>query len=230
VFNTDQCRLRSVPSFSSELKTKYSVDEQSYSINAWKDLYDKYLSEDGIFLPTRNYSAGPDILVRVSVPIGHDSSSSNEGCSSLTEMFMDTSSKKRRVYLIGIALKCYHSSSFNLAITKKEVDKFLVPVSSQLELEKKDIWAIQLVVSTRYNNEVSSHFVHKQNWVINTGKKDSSSSTPSHDMNYCDPDKEGLHIGPNCQLVVCSIDNLEKFWCKEIYDQIQKARSERENF
>jgi hypothetical protein len=131
--------VRSVPFFSSELTTKYSADEQSYSLNAWKDLYDKYLSEDGIFLPNKDNSYGPDILVRVSVPIDDDSSSSNEGYSSLTEMFMDTSSKKRRVYLIGIALKCYHSSSVNLAMIKNGVDKFLVPVSSQLELEKKDI-------------------------------------------------------------------------------------------
>jgi len=231
VFNTDQCSVRTVPFFSSELKTKYSADEQSYSLNAWKDLYDKYLSEDGIFLPNKDNSCGPDILVRVSVPIDDDSSSSNEGYSSLTEMLMDTSSKKRRVYLIGIALKCYHSSSLNLAMIKNEVDKFLVPVSSQLELEKNDIWAIQLVVSTSYHNDVSSHFVDKQNWVIDTGKKvSSSSSTPSHDMNYCDSDQEGLHIGPNCQLVVCSIENLEKFLGQQIYDQIQKVCSERENF
>jgi len=87
-------------------------------------------------------------------------------------------------------------------------------------------------VSTSYNNDVSNHFVHKQNWVIDTRKKDSSSSsTPSHDMNYSNSDQEGLRIGPNCQLVVCSIDNLEKFLGKEVYDQIQKARcSERENF
>jgi len=49
-------------------------------------------------------------------------------------------------------------------------------------------------------------------------------------MNYSNSDKEGLRIGRNCQLVVCSIENLEKFLGKEIYDQIQKARSERENF
>ncbi|KAK4525477.1 hypothetical protein GAYE_SCF12G3385 [Galdieria yellowstonensis] len=231
VFNTDMCCVRSVPFFSSELTTKYSADEQSYSLNAWKDLYDKYLSEDGIFLPNKDNSCGPDILVRVSVPIDDGSSSSDESYSSLTEMFMDTSSKKRRVYLIGIALKCYHSSSLNLAMIKNEVDKFLVPVSSQLELEKKDIWAIQLVVSTSCHNEVSNHFVDKQNWVIDTGKKDSSSSsTSSHDMSYCDSDKEGLHIGPNCQLVVCSIENLEKFLGQQIYDQIQKVCSERENF
>jgi hypothetical protein len=52
---------------------------------------------------------------------------------------------------------------------KEEVDKFLVPVSSQLKLEKNDIWAIQLVVSTSYNNEVSSHFTDKRNWIMNTG-------------------------------------------------------------
>ncbi|KAK4528555.1 hypothetical protein GAYE_SCF61G6499 [Galdieria yellowstonensis] len=231
VFNTDMCCVRSVPSFSSELTTKYSADEQSYSLNAWKDLYDKYLSEDGIFLPNKDNSCGPDILVRVSVPIDDGSSSSDEGYSSLTEMFVETSSKKRRVYLIGIALKCYHCSTVSLAMIKNEVDKFLVPVSSQLELEKNDIWAIQLVVSTSYNNEVSSHFVDKLNWVIDTRKKDSSSSsTPSHDMNYSNSDQGGLRIGRNCQLVVCSLDNLEKFLGKEIYDQIQKVCSERENF
>jgi len=95
VFNANQYSVRSVPSFSSELKTKYSADEQSYSLNAWKDLYDKYLSEDGIFLPNKDNSCGPDILVRVSLPIDDDSSSSDEGCSSLTEMLMDTSSKSQ---------------------------------------------------------------------------------------------------------------------------------------
>jgi len=50
-------------------------------------------------------------------------------------------------------------------------------------------------------------------------------------MNYSNSDKEGLRIGRNCQLVVCSIENLEKFLGKEIYDQIEEARSsEQESF
>jgi len=50
-------------------------------------------------------------------------------------------------------------------------------------------------------------------------------------MNYSNSDKEGLRIGRNCQLVVCSIENLEKFLGKEIYDQIEESRSsEQENF
>jgi hypothetical protein len=88
------------------------------------------------------------------VPIDDGSSSPDVSYSSLTEMLMETSSKKRRVYLISITLKYYHSSSVNVDMIKEEVDKFLVPVSSQLELEKDDKWAIQLVVSTSYSNEV----------------------------------------------------------------------------
>ncbi|KAK4527023.1 hypothetical protein GAYE_SCF34G4944 [Galdieria yellowstonensis] len=236
VFNTDQCCVRSVPSLSSELKTKYNADERSYSLNAWKDLYDKYLSEDGIFLPNKDNSCGPDIFVRVSVPIDDDSSGSDEGCSSLTEMLMDTSSKKRRVYLIGITLKYYHSSSVHVDMIKEEVDKFLVPVSSQLELEKNDIWAIQLVVSTSYNNEVFSHFTDKQNWIMNTGvyneerfKEKHPSPSAWQDTSSSNSDKEGLHIGPNCQLVVCSVDNLKDFLGQQVYEQLQKVSSDTEN-
>ncbi|KAK4528176.1 hypothetical protein GAYE_SCF53G6111 [Galdieria yellowstonensis] len=232
LLEAERCRVEVIPSFNVLLNTTHSANEEVYSPSAWKEFYDKYLSEDGIFLPNRNNSAGPDILVRVSVPIDASSSTSKKRQSSLTQVSMDISSKKRRVYLIGIALKCYGKSGVGVAKIKEEVDKFLVPVSSQLELERNDIWAIQLVVSTSYNNEVSNHFVDKQNWVIDTRKKvSSSSSTPSHDMNYSNSDQEGLRIGRNCQLVVCSIENLEKFLGKEIYDQIQKARSsERENF
>jgi len=92
---------------------------------------------------------------------------------------------------------------------KEEVDKFLVPVSSQLELEKNDIWAVQLVVSTSYNNEVTSHFTGKQNWIMNTGvyyeerfKKKRPSPSAWQNTSSSNSDKEGLHIGPNCQLVV----------------------------
>ncbi|KAK4526215.1 hypothetical protein GAYE_SCF20G4129 [Galdieria yellowstonensis] len=236
VFNTDQCSVRTVPSLSSELKTKYSADEQSYSPNAWKDLYDKYLSEDGIFLPNKDNSCGPDIFVRVSVPIDDDSSGSDEGCSSLTEMLMYTSSKKRRVYLIGITLKYYHSSSVDVDMIKEEVDKFLVPVSSQLELEKNDIWAIQLVLSTSYNNEISSHFTDKQNWIMNTGvyyeerfKKKHPSPSAWQDTSSSNSDNESLHIGPNCQLVVCSVDNLKDFLGQQVYEQLQKVSSDTES-
>jgi len=227
-----KCRVKVIPSFNVLLNTTHSANEELYSPSAWKEFYDKYLSKDGIFLPNRNNSAGPDIIVRVSVPIDASSSTPKKRQSSLTQVSMDTSSKKRRVYLIGIALKCYGKSGVGVAKIKEEVNKFLVPVSSQLELEKNDICAIQLVVSTSYNNEVSSHFVDKQNWVVDTGKEvSSSSSTPSHDMNYSNSDKEGLRIGRNCQLVVCSIENLEKFLGKEIYDQIEEARSsEQESF
>ncbi|KAK4523509.1 hypothetical protein GAYE_PCTG69G1405 [Galdieria yellowstonensis] len=232
LLEAEKCLVKVIPSFNVLLNTKFSANEELYSPSAWKEFYDKYLSEDGIFLPNRNNSAGPDIIVRVSVPIDASSSTPKKTQSSLTPVSMDTSSKKRRVYLIGIALKCYGTSGVGVAKIKEEVDKFLVPVSSQLELEKNDIWAIQLVVSTSYNNDVSNHFVDKQNWVVDTGKKDSSSSsTPSHGMSYSDSDKEGLRIGRNCQLVVCSIENLEKFLGNEIYDQIEKARSsERESF
>ncbi|KAK4525217.1 hypothetical protein GAYE_SCF08G3123 [Galdieria yellowstonensis] len=236
VWEIEKCRVRTVPSFHSELKTDYSAEKRSYSPNAWKDLYDKYLSEDGIFLPNKDNSCGPDIFVRVSVPIDDDSSGSDEGCSSLTEMLMYTSSKKRRVYLIGITLKYYHSSSVDVDMIKEEVDKFLVPVSSQLELEKNDIWAIQLVVSTSYNNEVSSHFTDKQNWIMNTGvyyeerfKKKHPSPSAWQDTNSSNSDKEGLHIGPNCQLVVCSVDNLKDFLGQQVYEQLQNLSSDTES-
>ncbi|KAK4528811.1 hypothetical protein GAYE_SCF65G6758 [Galdieria yellowstonensis] len=236
VWEIEKCRVRTVPSFHSELKTSYSAKEQSYSLNAWKEFYDKFLSEDGVFLPNRPNSNGPDILVRVSVPIDDDSSSSDESGSSLTEMLMDTSSKKRRVYLIGIALKYYHSSRVSVGMIKEEVDKFLVPVSSQLDLEENDIWAIQLVVSTSYNNEVSSHFTEKRNWVMNTGvyyerrfEKKRPSPGAWQDASSSNSDKEGLHIGPNCQLVVCSVDNLKDFLGQQVYEQLLKVYSDNES-
>jgi len=34
----------------------------------------------------------------------------------------------------------------------------------------------------------------------------------SHDKSNSCSDTEGLHISPNCQFVVCSIDNLKDFW------------------
>ncbi|KAK4526317.1 hypothetical protein GAYE_SCF22MG4231 [Galdieria yellowstonensis] len=236
VWEIEKCYVRTVPSFHSELKTSYSAKEQSYSPNAWKEFYDKFLSEDGIFLPNRLNSNGPDILVRVSVPIDDDSSSSDESGSSLTEMLMDTSSKKRRVYLIGIALKYYNRSTVSVGMIKEEVDKFLVPVSSQLDLEENDIWAVQLVVSTSYNNEISSHFTEKQNWVMNTGvyyerrfEKKRPSPGAWQDASSSNSDKEGLHIGPNCQLVVCSVDNLKDFLGQQVYEQLLKVYSDNES-
>ncbi|KAK4524496.1 hypothetical protein GAYE_SCF04G2397 [Galdieria yellowstonensis] len=236
VWEIEKCRVRTVPSFHSELKTDYSAKEQSYSPNAWKEFYDKFLSEDGIFLPNRENSNGPDILVRVSVR-RHDSAlSADESGSSLDQVAMDTSSERTRVYLIGIALKYYNRSTVNVGMIKEEVDKFLVPVSSQLDLKENDIWAIQLVVSTSYNSEVSSHFTEKQNWVMNTGvyyerrfEKKRPSPGAWQDASSSNSDKEGLHIGPNCQLVVCSVDNLKDFLGQQVYEQLQKVYSDNES-
>ncbi|KAK4525694.1 hypothetical protein GAYE_SCF15G3603 [Galdieria yellowstonensis] len=236
VWEIEKCRVRTVPSFHSELKTSYSAKEQSYSPNAWKEFYDKFLSEDGIFLPNRENSSGPDILVRVSVR-RHDSSlSADESGSSLDQVAMDTSSERTRVYLIGIALKYYNRSTVSVGMIKEEVDKFLVPVSSQLDLKENDIWAIQLVVSTSYNNEISSHFTEKQNWVMNTGvyyerrfEKKRPSPGAWQDASSSNSDKEGLHIGPNCQLVVCSVDNLKDFLGQQVYEQLQKVYSDTES-
>ncbi|KAK4528326.1 hypothetical protein GAYE_SCF55G6266 [Galdieria yellowstonensis] len=236
VWEIEKCRVRTVPSFHSELKTSYSGKEQSYSPNAWKEFYDNCLSEDGIFLPNRENSNGPDILVRVSVR-RHDSAlSADESGSSLDQVAMDTSSERTRVYLIGIALKYYNRSTVNVGMIKEEVDKFLVPVSSQLDLKENDIWAIQLVVSTSYNNEISSHFTEKQNWVMNTGvyyerrfEKKRPSPGAWQDASSSNSDKEGLHIVPNCQLVVCSVDNLKDFLGQQVYEQLQKVYSDNES-
>ncbi|KAK4523577.1 hypothetical protein GAYE_PCTG70G1473 [Galdieria yellowstonensis] len=236
VWEIEKCRVRTVPSFHSELKTDYSAEKRSYSPNAWKEFYYNCLSEDGIFLPNRENSNGPDILVRVSVR-RHDSAlSADESGSSLDQVAMDTSSERTRVYLIGIALKYYNRSTVSVGMIKEEVDKFLVPVSSQLDLKENDIWAIQLVVSTSYNNEVSSHFTEKQNWVMNTGvyyerrfEKKRPSPGAWQDASSSNSDKEGLHIGPNCQLVVCSVDNLKDFLGQQVYEQLQKVYSDTES-
>lgn len=132
-------------------------------------MYDKYLSEDGIFLPNRDTFNGPDIFLRVSMPIHDSVFSPDELYSSLYQVPVDTSSERKRVYLIGIALKYYHRSSVSVGMITDEVDKFLVPVSSKLDQENNDVWAFQLVASTSYNNEVSSHFTDKVNQIINTG-------------------------------------------------------------
>ncbi|KAK4523524.1 hypothetical protein GAYE_PCTG69G1420 [Galdieria yellowstonensis] len=159
------------------------------------------MNSHGIFLPNKDNSYGPDILVRVSVPIDDGSSSPDVSYSSLTEMLMETSSKKRRVYLISITLKYYHSSSVNVDMIKEEVDKFLVPVSSQLELEKDDKWAIQLVVSTSY--------IYYEECFERS-------------------DLRLLHLMTRA-IPALTRKNLKDFLDQQVYEQLQKVSSDTEN-
>jgi hypothetical protein len=73
---------RVVPSFSSKIDEDHSADDKSYSTSAWKKFFDQYLSKDGIILLSRQNSCGPDVILRVSVPINGVSSAPEEGKSS----------------------------------------------------------------------------------------------------------------------------------------------------
>eukprot|EP00871_Galdieria_phlegrea_P000666 jgi/Galph1/15/GphlegSOOS_G67.1 len=66
----------------------------------------------------------------------------------------------QQVCLIGIALKYHAISSCGVGSStmKTKVAKFLYPISSQLELEKINITAIQLIISNKYTTQVSIEF------------------------------------------------------------------------
>ncbi|GJQ14724.1 hypothetical protein GpartN1_g6515.t1 [Galdieria partita] len=215
-----------VPAFSSTMSGIHSGNEETYNVNAWKPFFEKYLSKDGIFVPIRQNSNGPDVLIRVT-GMKDNSFLAIQGESSSDQTPMDTETTKKRVYLMGIALKCFQLSSSGVgrSMIKAEVAKFLHPVASQLELVQNDLTAIQLIVSDKYTEEVSKQFRNNQNWILNSGVyyEDNNNNIVYSSINSeIQPQnirEEWLWIPPHCQIVVCSTTCLRTFLgCKASRD------------
>ncbi|GJQ13915.1 hypothetical protein GpartN1_g5706.t1 [Galdieria partita] len=215
-----------VPAFSSTVSGIHSAREETYHGTAWKPFFEKYLSKDGIFIPIRQNSNGPDVLIRVT-DMKNNSFLAIQGESSSEQTPMETETTKKRVYLIGIALKCFQLSSLGVgrSMIKAEFAKFLHPVASQLELEQNNLRAIQLIVSDKYTEEVSKQFRNNQNWILNSGVyyEDNNNNIVYSSINSeIQPQnirEEWLWIPPHCQVVVCSTTSLRTFLgCKASED------------
>ncbi|GJQ13972.1 hypothetical protein GpartN1_g5763.t1 [Galdieria partita] len=219
-----------VPAFSSTVSGIHSANEETYNVTAWKPFFEKYLSKDGIFVPIRQNSNGPDVLIRVtdmkdnSVLVIQDESSSEQTP-------METETTKKRVYLIGIALKFFQLSSSGVgrSMITSEVAKFLHPVASQLELEQNDLTAIQLIVSNKYTEEVSRQFRDNQNWILNSGVyyEDNNNnivySSINSERQSQNIREEWLWIPPHCQVVVCSTTSLRTFLGCKASEELERV-------
>ncbi|GJQ12681.1 hypothetical protein GpartN1_g4472.t1 [Galdieria partita] len=215
-----------VPAFSSTMSRIHSAREETYNVTAWKPFFEKYLFKDGIFVPIRQNSNGPDVLIRVT-DMKDNSFLAIQGDSSSEQAPMETETTKDRVYLIGIPLKCFQLSSSGVgrSMMKSEVAKFLHPVASQLELEQNNLRAIQLIVSDKYTEEVSRQFRNNQNWILNSGVyyEDNNNNIVYSSINSeRQPQnirEEWLWIPPHCQVVICSTTCLRTFLgCKASED------------
>ncbi|GJQ15740.1 hypothetical protein GpartN1_g7531.t1 [Galdieria partita] len=203
-----------VPAFSSTVSGIHSGNEETYNVTAWKPFFEKYLSKDGIFVPIRQNSNGPDVLIRVT-----------------DQTPMETETTKKRVYLIGIALKCFQLSSSGVgrSMITAEVAKFLHPVASQLELMQNNLRAIQLIVSDKYTEEVSRQFRNNQNWILNSGVyyEDNNNNIVYSSINSeIQPQnirKEWLRIPPHCQVVVCSTTSLQTFLGRKASEELERV-------
>ncbi|GJQ15044.1 hypothetical protein GpartN1_g6835.t1 [Galdieria partita] len=215
-----------VPAFSSTVSGIHSASEETYNINAWKPFFEKNLSKDGIFVPIQQNSSGPDVLIRVT-DMKDNSFLVIQGESFSKQTPMETETTKKRVYLIGIELKCFQLSSSGVgrSMIKAEVAKFLHPVASQLELMQNNLRAIQLIVSDKYTEEVSKQFRNNQNWILNSGVyyEDNNNnivySSINSERQQQNIREEWLWIPPHCQVVVCSTTSLRTFLgCKASRD------------
>ncbi|GJQ14981.1 hypothetical protein GpartN1_g6772.t1 [Galdieria partita] len=219
-----------VPAFSSTVSRIHSANEETYHINTWKPFFEKYLSKDGIFVPIRQNSNGPDVLIRVT-DMKDNSFLAIQGESSSEQTPMETETTKKRVYLIGIALKCFQLSSSGVgrSMIKAEVAKFLHPVASQLEWEQNDLTAIQLIVSDKYTEEVSRQFRNNQNWILNSGVyyEDNNNNIVYSSINSeIQPQnirEEWLWIPPHCQVVVCSTTSLRTFLGCKASEELERV-------
>lgn len=234
---TDEYISRVVPSFNATIDEEHSHSGKTCMTSAWKNFFDKYLSKDGIFLPDRHNSYGPDVILRVSAPMVDLSSAPQEDESSQKQVYMEkTSSEKDRICLIGIALKYYDSSGpgVDRAMIEHEVAKFLEPISSQLELKKySNITAIQLIISNKYHDSVLRHFTGQQNLVLNSGvyyedEDGKLTSNLPNSLNY--PKEKWLEVPENCQVVICSPHYLKDFLGSSVYEDTEQGFDEDEKF
>ncbi|GJQ14328.1 hypothetical protein GpartN1_g6119.t1 [Galdieria partita] len=219
-----------VPAFSSTVSRIHSANGATYHINTWKPFFEKYLSKDGIFVPIRQNSNGPEVLIRVT-DMKDNSFLAIQDESSSEQTPMETETTKKRVYLIGITLKCFQLSSSGVgrSMIKAEVAKFLHPVASQLELEQNDLTAIQLIVSNKYTEEVSRQFRDNQNWILNSGVyyEDNNNNIVYSSINSeIQPQnirEEWLWIPPHCQVVVCSTTSLQTFLGRKASEELERV-------
>ncbi|GJQ11956.1 hypothetical protein GpartN1_g3747.t1 [Galdieria partita] len=222
-----------VPAFSSTGSRIHSASEETYHVNAWKPFFETYLSKDGIFIPIRQNSSGPDVLIRVT-DMKDNSVLAIQGESSSEQTPMETETTKKRVYLIGIALKCFQLSTSGVgrSMIKAEVAKFLHPLASQLELEQNNLRAIQLIVSDKYTEDVSRQFSDNQNWILNSGVyyEDNNNNIVHSSINSeRQPQnirEEWLRIPPHCQVVVCSTTSLRTFLGRKASRDIERVFGE----
>eukprot|EP00871_Galdieria_phlegrea_P002535 jgi/Galph1/3282/GphlegSOOS_G1914.1 len=219
-----------VGSFSASVSEGRSSTGRTFNPNAWKEFFDAYLSQqDGIFIPSTQNSNGPDLMLRVS-----KQSASGTNIQVLTDDDTDSmeevniSRNRSTTYLIGISLKCYGTTGrrVGLPLIKEETEKFLIPVAQQLDLASDDIFAIQLIISTNYTNQVSRQFRDNQNWVLDSGiyNENANKEISFRSFSSSPPDsatKEWLTIPNRCQLVVCSTSNLKEFLGSAAYDKLQ---------
>eukprot|EP00871_Galdieria_phlegrea_P003483 jgi/Galph1/4135/GphlegSOOS_G42.1 len=218
-----------VASLSSRVATEVSAAGSTYHPNAWNLFYDTFLSKkDGIFMPSSQHSRGPDLIIRLSEIVSEETTTSSQMADS-TQLVTFSSQKEPIVYLIGISLKCYHLDGPGVGRShiKNETEKFLIPVAQQVDLESKNIVAIQVIISTKYSIEVTRQFTDHQNWVLNSGTYENDNGHIYHQSLSSAPvsgsTNKWLRIPSRCQLVVCSTTSLQSFLGPEAYSQLEQV-------
>eukprot|EP00871_Galdieria_phlegrea_P003944 jgi/Galph1/4550/GphlegSOOS_G3203.1 len=210
-----------VASFSSSVSGDISSTGQTFHPSAWKAFFDTYLSkEDGIFIPVTPQSRGPDLIVRISKQA--ETETNNPSSTPLNK------NRQEPIYVIGISLKCYRMDRGGIGRSqiKEEVEKFLIPISKDIDLEEQNVFAIQLIVSTKYTEQVSKQFTDNQNWVLNSGIYYEQDNRELNVRPHNAPPLRGavsqwLSIPDRCQLVVCSTETLKTFLGSDAYKELQ---------
>eukprot|EP00871_Galdieria_phlegrea_P000440 jgi/Galph1/1397/GphlegSOOS_G92.1 len=211
-----------VASFSSSVSGDISSTGQTFHPSAWKAFFDTYLSkEDGIFIPVTPQSRGPDLIVRISKQA--ETETNNPSSTPLNK------NRQEPIYVIGISLKCYRMDRGGIGRSqiKEEVEKFLIPISKDIDLEEQNVFAIQLIISTNYTEQVSKQFTDNQNWVLNSGIYYEQDNRELNVRPHNAPPLRGavsqwLSIPDRCQLVVCSTETLKTFLGSDAYKELQK--------
>eukprot|EP00871_Galdieria_phlegrea_P000417 jgi/Galph1/1376/GphlegSOOS_G6112.1 len=100
-------------------------------------------------------------------------------------------------------------------------------VAQQVDLESKNIVAIQVIISTKYSIEVTRQFTDHQNWVLNSGTYENDNGHIYHQSLSSAPvsgsTNKWLRIPSRCQLVVCSTTSLQSFLGPEAYSQLEQV-------
>eukprot|EP00871_Galdieria_phlegrea_P003485 jgi/Galph1/4137/GphlegSOOS_G2831.1 len=180
-----------------------------------------FIQEDGIFIPVTPQSRGPDLIVRISKQA--ETETNNPSSTPLNK------NRQEPIYVIGISLKCYRMDRGGIGRSqiKEEVEKFLIPISKDIDLEEQNVFAIQLIVSTKYTEQVSKQFTDNQNWVLNSGIYYEQDNRELNVRPHNAPPLRGavsqwLSIPDRCQLVVCSTETLKTFLGSDAYKELQK--------